>query len=131
MGMWTEKDYQEFCKKHGRPPGSQDALLPAPRKGSKYRNRKTEFNGKTYDSQREANRAAELQLLQRAGEGGIATVLEQVSFTLPGGVKYRADFLILRRDGTFIIEDAKGVRTKEYVIKKKLMAELGLEIREV
>lgn len=83
------------------------------------------------NSQREANRAAELQLLQRAGEGGIATVLEQVSFALPGGVKYRADFLILRRDGTFIIEDAKGVRTKEYVIKKKLMAELGLEIREV
>ena len=68
-------------------------------------------------------------MMQKAGE--IYGWAEQVTFLLPGGVKYRADFVVLQRDGTFRIEDSKGVRTKEYIMKKKLMASIGLDIKEV
>ena len=97
---------------------------------SKYRNVRTAYAGKVYDSKREAQRAAELDLLIKAGE--IAGKLEQVPFALPGGVVYRADFVVLRNDGTWYVEDAKGVRTKEYKIKARLFAErYGQEIVEV
>lgn len=129
MPTWSEKEYQDYCLKKKSAAGAEKAPPPLPMKRNKYHNTRTEYNGKVYDSRREADRAAELQVLVRVGE--VATILEQVSFVLPGGVKYRADFLILKKDGTFIIEDAKGVRTKEYQIKKKLMASLGLEIVEV
>ena len=74
-------------------------------------------------------RLEQLKVLWQAHE--IAGFAEQVEFLLPGGIRYRADFVILNRDGTFAIEDAKGVQTKEYRMKKKLMAEMGLQIREV
>lgn len=44
---------------------------------------------------------------------------------------YYADFVYMQ-DGKQIVEDAKGKRTKEYVIKRKLMLFLrGIRIREV
>jgi hypothetical protein len=61
----------------------------------------------------------------------IAAVMRQVPFTLAGGIVYKADFVALNSDGTYRIEDVKGVRTKEYRLKKRLMAEKGLEIVEV
>lgn len=115
----TADEYQRYLKT-GRMPGE---------KPSKYRNRHTEFNGKTYASQREANRAAELQLMVRAGE--IMAVCEQVPFDLPGGIKYIADFVILLPDGTYRVEDAKGVKTDVYKLKKRLMRKKGIEIVEV
>lgn len=46
-------------------------------------------------------------------------------------VKYIADF-VYEEDGQLVVEDAKGMRTPEYVIKRKLMKFIkGLEIREV
>ena len=124
---WTEQELRAFCERTGATlPGSLDV---AAKKPSKYHNKRTEANGKTYDSKKEALRAQELSLLLRSGQ--IAAVLEQVTFTLAGGVQYRADFVILNWDGTFIIEDVKGILTKEYKIKKRLMADRGLEIKEV
>lgn len=96
---------------------------------SKYNAKPTMLDGRRYDSKREAERAAQLKVLWQAHE--IVGFAEQVEFLLPGGIRYRADFVILNRDGTFTIEDAKGVQTKEYRMKKKLMAEMGLQIREV
>jgi hypothetical protein len=116
----TTDEYKEYLRT-GRLPGD-----PKP---SKYRNHKTPYKGKVYDSQREANRAAELDMLVKAGE--IAGYAEQVGFLLAGGIVYRADFVVLEWDGTYRVEDAKGVRTKEYRIKKRLMKEKGLEIEEV
>ena len=131
---WTEEDLRRYCAARGVPlpagiaPGA-DPPCGKQKKPPKYHNRRTELDGKTYDSAREAGRAAELKLLVAAGE--IAAVFEQVNFRLPGGVVYRADFVLLRWDGTFTIEDAKGVRTKEYSIKRRLMREKGLDIYEV
>ena len=45
---------------------------------------------------------------------------------------YIADFTYYDRDGNFIVEDAKGVRTEAYRIKKKLMYwRHKIKIREV
>ena len=45
---------------------------------------------------------------------------------------YIADFVYTDRDGNTVVEDTKGVRTKEYVIKRKLMLErFGIRIVEI
>ena len=45
--------------------------------------------------------------------------------------KYIADFTYVR-DGEFIVEDTKGVRTKDYILKRKLMLYMhGIKIHEV
>ena len=119
----------DYCKRTGQENPLEKGEKPKSGKRPKYGNRRTEVDGKVYDSAREAKRHGELALLQKAGD--IYGWAEQVTFLLPGGVKYRADFVILNRDGTYTVEDAKGVRTKEYLIKKKLMASMGIEIKEV
>lgn len=92
---------------------------------SKFHNVKT--NG--YASAKEAKRAAELQLLERAGT--IRNLREQVPFLLipaaPGAERacyYLADFCFDELAGTDwrpVVLDVKGVRTKDYIIKRKLM----------
>jgi hypothetical protein len=47
-------------------------------------------------------------------------------------VKYVADFVYTTEDGLQVVEDTKGVRTKEYIIKRKLMLwQYGIQIKEV
>lgn len=112
---------------------------------SKYHNRKVIVDGMRFDSVKEAKRWRELCLLYRAGE--IGEVERQVEFVLiptqrtrtPDGktkteraVKYRADFVYLDKNGRQVVEDVKGVRTKEYIIKRKLLLFLrGIVIKEV
>lgn len=114
MTNWTAEQYRQYIET-----GSTGE------KPNKYRNKRT--NG--YASKREADRAAELDMLQKAGE--IAGYAKQVPFLLAGGIKYYADFVVLYFDGYYEIEDAKGVRTDVYKLKKRLMAEKGLKIKEV
>jgi len=97
---------------------------------NKFRAKKT--NG--YDSKAEAKRAAELKLLQRAGK--ISDLQEQVPFELipkqagERAVIYKADFAYWE-NGSFVVEDVKGMKTREYVIKRKLMLHVhGIRIRE-
>lgn len=62
-------------------------------------------------------------------------VICQQTFLLPGGVKYVADFIALKRDGTYDVIDAKSEGTRKdkvYQIKRKQMrACLGIEIVEI
>jgi len=112
---------------------------------SKYRAKKVEgclIDGTphVFDSIREFDRYQELALLQRSGE--IDDLRVQVPFELippqkkPDGKKerpcvYKADF-VYRKDGETVVEDAKGVRTKEYIIKRKLMLWVHhISVREV
>ena len=122
---------REFCQRTGQPlPDGIGEKVP---KRAKYGNVKTEQDGKVYDSKREAARAGELKLLQKAGK--IVAYAEQVAFLLPGDVRYIADFVIMEMDGTYTVEDVKSAATrldKVYRIKKKLMRQThGIEIREV
>lgn len=107
---------------------------------SKYRNKKTVINGITFDSKAEAERYAQLLLMERAGE--IRNLSRQSTFELipkqkapsgktERGCKYIADFAYFR-DQEFVIEDVKGKTTPDYIIKRKLMLQVhGIEIREI
>ena len=118
---------------------------------NKYKNTKTIVDGIEFDSRKEAARYKELKLLEAAGE--IYNLEMQVKFVLiptqrepdfvgvRGGIKkskviekecsYLADFVYIR-DGEVIVEDTKGIRTKDYIIKRKLMLYLlGIRIQEI
>jgi hypothetical protein len=95
----------------------------------KYNAQKTENQGLRFDSKKEARRYTDLRLLQRAGK--VVMILRQVPFDLPGRVKYRVDFQIFWADGTISFEDVKGMRTAEFIAKKKMVEDLyPVEIEE-
>lgn len=120
---------------------------------SKYHSKKITKDGHTFDSLKEYRRYCELLLLEKAGE--ITNLEKQVKFVLipaqrepdkigkrGGKIKgnlierecsYKADFVYtLVKDGTKVVEDAKGIKTHEYIIKRKLMLYIhGIRIREV
>jgi len=118
---------------------------------TKYYSRKVTRNGVTFDSVKEHRRYCELLLLVKAG--AITDLQRQVEFELipaqrepdtigvRGGVKkgktieqrcsYVADF-VYTENGKTVVEDTKGFRTKDYIIKRKLMLWVhGIKIREV
>lgn len=104
-------------------------------KKSKYRAVKTEIDGIMFDSKHEAARYQELRLLEQAGE--ISNLRLQVPFELIAkskygrSIKYVADFVYNDRNG-LIVEDAKGMKTPVYRLKKRMMAEkYGIKIKEV
>lgn len=120
------------------------------KKRSKYGNRKVVRDGIKFDSEREAARFGELKVLRAMGK--IRNLRLQANFTLVEGyttiegkrikpMAYRADFVYERatdpdRNGTVYwlreVEDAKGTKTKDYLLKKKLMQDkYGIMIREV
>lgn len=117
---------------------------------SKYHAKKVTINGITYDSKKEARRHIMLLDMERKGE--IQNLERQVKFVLipaqrepdtigsRGGVKkgkvierevaYVADFLYCE-NGKTIVEDVKGVKTPEYIIKRKMLLYLyGIRIKE-
>lgn len=119
---------------NGRKPKQNKTSLKQAKK-SKYRAVKTEINGIMFDSKREAARYQELRLLERAGE--INSLRLQVPYELIAkskygrSIKYVADF-VYSRNGLTVVEDAKGVRTPVYRLKKRMMAEkYGIQIREM
>lgn len=126
------------------------------RNGTKYNATKVTVDGHTFDSKHEANRYLELKLLERAGT--ISDLRLQVEFELIPNqyateerygkngrrlkdkeillerkCSYVADFVYTDlRTGKIVVEDSKGMRTPEYVIKRKLMLWVhGIKILEV
>ena len=120
----------------------------------KYKNTKvTTSEGLVFDSKKEAKRWAELQAMQFSGV--ITDLQRQVKFVLiptqrepdtigkRGGIHqgkviekecaYYADFCYKLADtGELVVEDAKGMRTPEYKIKRKLMLFIHhIRIKEV
>lgn len=107
---------------------------------SKYRNRKVTVDGIAFDSRKEAARWRELSLLERAGK--IAGLQRQVRYELIPSQKmdgkvverpvhYVADF-VYQEDGQTVVEDTKGVKTKDYILKRKMMLHVhGIRIREI
>ena len=122
----------------------------------KYGNRTVAVDGIAFDSIREARRYKQLKLLLLSGE--IVGLSMQVPFELvpaqyeetgevyskgprkgqpkqgkciEKSVVYVADFVYFE-NGKRVVEDTKGVRTPEYIIKRKLMLQkYGIRIREV
>lgn len=106
----------------------------------KYRARKTEVDGIVFDSKLEAHRYRELKLLEKAGE--ISDLQLQVKYELipaqrldgkvvERALNYVADFVYLENN-KWVVEDTKGVRTRDYIIKRKLMLYVHhIRIKEV
>jgi hypothetical protein len=95
-----------------------------------------------YDSKKEYRRALELELKQRQGE--ISELRKQVRYLLvpaqrdengkliERAVYYVADFVYKDSHGRFIVEDTKGYRTRDYILKRKLMLEVhNIRITEI
>ena len=96
----------------------------------KFNAKPTELDGIKFSSKKEAKRYQELKLLQSNGE--VLFFLDQVPFRLPGGIKYRCDFLVFWKDGTVTIEDVKGFVTDMYKTKKKMVEALyPIKITEI
>ena len=56
----------------------------------------------------------------------------QPTFILAPNLKYKADFIVFNNDGTTEIIDVKGMKTKEYIVKKKVFEDkFNLKIKEV
>lgn len=106
----------------------------------KYHSKKTEVDGIKFDSKKEAERYYELRLLEIAG--AISDLKMQVKFELIPSQRingksverpctYVADF-VYKENGKTIVEDTKGFRTKDYIIKRKLMLWVhGIKIVEI
>lgn len=107
---------------------------------SKYKSRKVTVGGITFDSRKEYTRWVELILLLKAGR--ISDLKRQVKYELipsqriDGKVveracSYVADF-VYTENGKTVVEDTKGFKTPEYIIKRKLMLYIhGIRIVEV
>lgn len=112
-------------------------------RANKYGSKKITRDGMTFDSLKEYRRYCELSLLKRAGQ--ITNLQRQVKFVLiptqrdangkllEKECSYVADFVYydpaLFAD---VVEDTKGFRTTDYIIKRKLMLRVhGIRIKEV
>lgn len=114
------------------PEADRTALVRATMPKAKYRNRKTETEHGKFDSQKEAQRYAELVVLERAG--AIAGLRRQVPFALVvAGVyigKYVAD-MVYKEGEKVVVEDVKGFKTEVYRLKRLLMLAChNVEIKE-
>mgnify|MGYP003297103902 CR=1 FL=1 len=122
---------------------------------SKYHSKKVETEDGLFDSHREKRRWYILKQMEKDGE--ITELRRQIPFELvphqeldtprkmkvktkgakprtqrsETAVKYFADFTYMK-NGKLVVEDSKGMKTPEYVIKRKLMKYVhGIEIVEV
>lgn len=131
----TPEQVRAYYERRGKPVPADIALAisGAPPKRSKYGNVRTPYGGRMYDSRKEAARAAELDMLQRAGF--INKWFPQVAFPLTDNTEYRADFVVLYPDMTYRVEDVKSDATRKdkvYRTKKRQIKDLyGFDIEEV
>lgn len=108
-------------------------------KTNKYHAVKETVGKLKFDSRKEKVRFDELLLMEQAGEiKGLKLQHDftlQEAFTTTDGervraIRYRADFTYYDSAGNWIIEDAKGMKTDIYKLKKKMMAQKGYRIIE-
>lgn len=134
------------CKK--KDPTARTAVWRADKKsrkrGNKYGAKKTTVYGHTFDSKREADYYLELLDLKRRGI--VTDIRLQPSYELLEGftdntgkrhrpITYTADFLVIYADGHTEVVEVKGMKTRDYILRKKLflhkMRESSVIFREV
>lgn len=122
-------------------------------KKNKYNAKSVEYDGLQFDSQKEALRYKQLSIMK--SDGIITGLRRQVKYLLipaqrepatigaRGGIKqgkliekecsYIADFVYtVIETGEEIVEDTKGFKTKDYIIKRKLMLFIyGIRVKEI
>jgi hypothetical protein len=88
----------------------------------KFNAKQTEVDGIKFQSKLEAKYYNQLKLRVRAKD--VVFFLRQVPFHLPGGVTYRVDFQVFLSNGTVEFIDVKGLETKDFIMKKKMVEAL-------
>lgn len=110
---------------------------------NKYHSKRITIEGEQFDSAKEYRRWCELKFLRKAGQ--IRDLKRQVEFVLIPAqyddkgkclerkCSYFADFCYHDvKTGRYIVEDTKGHKTKDYIIKRKMMLHFhGIRIQEV
>lgn len=121
---------------------------------NKFHSKKITVDGITFDSKKEYRRYCELALLEKAGQiqnlelqkvfelipaqyetferyGKKGNRLKDGKSCIEKACVYKADFVYIE-NGEIVVEDTKGFRTKDYIIKRKLMLYIhGIRIKEV
>lgn len=122
----------------------------------KYGNKKITVDGMLFDSKKEAQRYLELKMMQRAGMisnlelqkpyelipaqyetyeryGKNGKKLKDGRKCIENSCVYKADFSYYDKEkNMLIVEDTKGMKTKDYIIKRKLMLYIhGIRIKEI
>lgn len=127
-------------------------------KPNKYHNKKYTYLGIKFDSLKECRRYSELRLLEQAGKIKdlelqkayelIPSQYEESTETYTKGIHkgepkpgrlleravvYRADFAYIDCEtGKYVVEDTKGFRTPEYILKRKMLLYIhGIKIKEI
>ena len=118
----SEQEYQDLINRKHDP-----LKVPAPVKPNKFHNHITEADNIRFHSKKEANYYAELVLRVKAGE--ILYFHRQIPVRLKSKIKYIVDFLEFWADGSVHYVEVKGMRTKEYIMKLKLVADEYPHIR--
>lgn len=113
----------------------------AARGGNKYSAQRATVGGIKFDSKREANRWLVLNQMEKDGE--ISDLRRQVVVALQGRdgpvltrtgrqMRITVDFTYIdARTGQTVYEDAKGVATRDYEVRRGVAAAQGVEIVEV
>lgn len=117
------------------------ALVNPKSKGNKYNAKKVTIQGITFDSQREGQRFLCLRDMQKRGQ--ISDLRLQVPIMLMGQkgpvltragrqMRLTVDFAYtLCETGATVYEDAKGMPTRDYEVRKAVAEAMGLEVVEV
>lgn len=116
-------------------------MKQASKRGNKYSAKRTTVDGITFDSKHEAKRWMELRILEKAGE--IDNLKRQVPIMLQGkngpiltrngrNMRLTVDFSYLDcKAGGIIYEDAKGVPTRDYEVRRAIAAAQGIDVMEI
>lgn len=120
----TEQQYADLMRQRSVTPAA-----PA-KKPAKYRNQPAmSADGKRFDSQLERDYYEQLVLRWKAGD--ILWFVRQVTFELEGGVKYRADFVVVTAASVEVV-DTTGVMTQAKINKlKQVRARYGIDVQLV
>ena len=101
----------------------------------KYNAKKTEVDGRVFDSRAEARRYSELCLLEKIGEISELECQPKINVEVNGKhiCNYIADFRYINNQSEYeVIEDVKGIKTPVYRLKKKLVEALyNITITEI
>ncbi len=129
---WSPKVQAQIDAAFRAKPATADE---APERPRKYRNVPEPFLSTQGFSLVAASKAEarDYEMLDLGVRTGIVLRwVPQVSFLLPGGIRYKCDALVWWADGRVTVRDCKGVETRAFRDRKRLMlSTYGLEIEIV